>query len=197
MAANSEADLQSALPHTWLSVRLDALIRRIGEGVSWVWLALLATILINVVLRYVFSEGRIELEELQWHLYALGFLVAISYGFESDDHIRVDFVRMRLSLRTQAWVDLYGNLLLLLPFICLVLHYCVAFISYSFVSGEVSSAPGGLPFRWLAKSLLFVGFSLLGVAVISRITRLSSFLFAAPAPIATPCSELDCRGEGK
>jgi TRAP-type mannitol/chloroaromatic compound transport system permease small subunit len=109
--------------------------------------------------------------------------VAISYALESDDHVRVDFIRMRLSLRTQAWVELYGNLLLLLPFIALILHYCVAFIAYSFGSAEVSSAPGGLPFRWAVKSLLFVGFFLLGVAVISRTTRLSSYLFQSPAAV--------------
>ena len=195
MALDSESDLQSVLPHTRISLRLDALIRRVGELTSWVWLLLLATIVLNVVLRYVFSEGRIELEEIQWHLYALGFLVAISYGLESDDHIRVDFIRMRLSLRTQAWVELYGNLLLLLPFIVLILHYSVAFIGYSFASAEVSSAPGGLPYRWFVKSLLFAGFFLLGVAVISRTTRLSAYLFAAP-PSVEPL-EVKREGEGE
>ena len=35
--------------------------------------------MLNVTLRYVFGQGR-ELEELQWHLYALGFLLALSVG---------------------------------------------------------------------------------------------------------------------
>jgi TRAP-type mannitol/chloroaromatic compound transport system permease small subunit len=195
MTAKLEADLRSVLPHTWASLRLDRLIRRIGDWVSWVWLALLATIVVNVVLRYAFSEGRIELEELQWHFYALGFLVALSYGLESDEHIRVDFIRTRLSLRTQAWIELYGHLLLLLPFIVLILHYCVAFIHFSFASGEVSSAPGGLPYRWIAKSLLFAGFFLLGLSVISRVSRLSSYLFAAPAAREPDPTDLDHSGE--
>ena len=94
--------LHELLPHTWVSVRLDWLVRRIGDSLSWIWLALLITIVLNVVMRYVFGEGRIEFEELQWHLYAVGFLMGVSYAVESDDHVRVDFVRSRLSMRIQA-----------------------------------------------------------------------------------------------
>ena len=96
------------LPTTPLSRRLDAWIRRIGDAVSWLWLALLGVVVLNVVLRYAFGEGRIEFEEIQWHLYATGFLVALAYGVESDDHVRVDFLRTRMSPRLQAWVELSG-----------------------------------------------------------------------------------------
>ena len=65
------------LPDTVLSRRIDALLTLIGHSVSWLWLVLLATIILNVVLRYVFGEGRIEFEEFQWHLYSTGFLLAI------------------------------------------------------------------------------------------------------------------------
>ncbi|MCP5041281.1 MAG: TRAP transporter small permease subunit [bacterium] len=181
--SDAGSDLQRALPHTRLSLRLDRLVRRVGDAASWVWLALLATIVVNVVMRYVFGEGRIEFEELQWHLYATGFLVALGYGVESDDHVRVDFLRGRLGLRMQAWVELYGITLLLLPFIALVLFYCVPFVEYSWRTGEVSPAPGGLPFRWFIKACLFGGFMLLLLAVWSRLCRVASFLFGAPSAV--------------
>ncbi len=180
-----QQSLHDALPETRLSLRLDAMIRKIGELVSWVWVALLATIVLNVVMRYAFGEGRIEFEELQWHLYAVGFLVGVVYGVESDDHVRVDFVRSRLGLRMQAWVELYGILLLLFPFVALILHSSIPLIQYSWNAGEVSAAPGGLPFRWLIKGALFVGFALLGVAGFSRLLRVSSFLFGAPVGVRT------------
>lgn len=166
------------LPHTRVSHRLDGWIRRIGDAVSWVWVVLLAVVVLNVVLRYLFGEGRIEFEEIQWHLYAVGFLVALGYGVESDDHIRVDFLRERMSKRLQAWVELYGILLLLLPFVALVLVYTVPFVGHSFAQAEVSAAPGGLPYRWLMKSVLFGGFALLGVAGVSRLLRVASYLFS-------------------
>lgn len=183
MALEIPPDLHRALPHTRLSLRLDAVIRRVGDAVSWVWLVLLATIVANVVMRYAFGEGRIEFEELQWHLYAVGFLAGVSYAVESDDHVRVDFVRARLSLRMQAWVELYGILLLLLPFISLVVYFSIPFIAYSWQTAEVSAAPGGLPFRWLIKGMLLAGFGLLGIAAWSRLLRVSSFLFDAPVPV--------------
>ncbi len=168
------------LPETRLSRRLDGFVRKVGDGASWLWIALLAVVVLNVVLRYVFREGRIEFEEIQWHLYATGFLVALGYAVESDDHIRVDFLRDRFSVRVQAWIELYGILLLLLPFVVLVLVYAAPFVAHSFAQGEVSAAPGGLPFRFVIKAMLIAGFGLLGVAAFSRLLRVSSLLFGFP-----------------
>jgi TRAP-type mannitol/chloroaromatic compound transport system permease small subunit len=168
------------LPHTRISRRLDAIVRRAGEAASWLWLVLLAVVVLNVLLRYAFGEGRIEFEEIQWHLYATGFLVALGYTLQSDDHIRVDFLRTRFSPRLQAWIELYGTLLLLLPFVALVLVYSAPFVASSFAQAEVSAAPGGLPFRWAIKAVLSVGFALLGIAAVARLLRVSAFLFGVP-----------------
>ena len=78
------------LPETALSRRVDPLLDRLGRAVSWLWLVLLLIIVVNVTLRYLFGEGRIELEEIQWHIYSLGFLLGLSYAYQSDSHIRVD-----------------------------------------------------------------------------------------------------------
>ncbi|MFP6605583.1 MAG: C4-dicarboxylate ABC transporter permease, partial [Myxococcota bacterium] len=75
------------LPETRLSRGLDRLVRRVGDAASWLWLVLLGVVVLNVVLRYLFGEGRIEFEEIQWHLYATGFLIALGYAVESDDHV--------------------------------------------------------------------------------------------------------------
>jgi TRAP-type mannitol/chloroaromatic compound transport system permease small subunit len=53
------------LLHTRLSSILDAIVRGIGNAVSWIWVVLVAVIIVNVTLRYAFGEGRIEFEELQ------------------------------------------------------------------------------------------------------------------------------------
>ena len=167
-----------ALPHTPLTRRLDAWTRRAGDWASWLWLVLLAVVVLNVILRYAFGEGRIEFEEIQWHLYATGFLFSLGYAFESDDHIRVDFLRERFSPRLQAWIELYGTLLLLLPFVFLVLWFGVPFVLSSWHQGEVSAAPAGLPYRWAVKSMLLWGFALLALAAVSRALRVVAYLFA-------------------
>lgn len=171
-----------ALPETALSRWIDALLRRLEAGVSWIWLLLLAVIVVNVVARYAFGQGRIEFEELQWHLYAVGFLMGIATGVAADAHVRVDVLRERFSLRTRAWIELYGLVLLLLPFVLLVLVYGVPFVARSFASAEVSVSAGGLPQRFLIKSALVAGFGLLGLAGFSRLLRVAALLFGVPAP---------------
>jgi TRAP-type mannitol/chloroaromatic compound transport system permease small subunit len=174
-----------ALPETRASRAIDRLLRRLGDAVSWVWALLLGVIVVNVVLRYVFGSGRIEFEELQWHLYSVGFLCGLSYCVQADSHIRIDVVRDRISARRQAWIELYGLMLLLLPFIALVVVFAVPFLAESWWSGEISPSPGGLPYRWAIKGTLLLAFVLLGLAAGSRLLRVSAYLFGSPRPVSS------------
>jgi len=177
---SAEGLLILQLPDTALSLWLEPRLIRLGHAISWIWLILLFVIVINVVMRYFFGLGRIEFEEIQWHLYAIGFLSGLSYAYVNDSHVRVDVVRLRLSDQTQAWIELYGILLLLLPFISLILIFTVPFVEYSYSTNEVSEAPGGLAYRWVIKSMLGFGFFLLLISVLARLSRVWSFLFAWP-----------------
>lgn len=171
------AEVVHEWPHTKFSMWIDHWLTKIGQVTSWLWLLLLATIVVNVVMRYVLGEGRIEFEELQWHFYAVGFLLGLSYANVHDAHIRVDIVRARLPRVVQAWIEFYGILLLLVPFVLLVLIYTMPFVQYSFQTSEISEAPGGLPYRWLIKSCLGIGFFLLFLSAIARLSRVVKFLF--------------------
>ena len=168
------------LPETRFSRTIDPVLERIGNAVSWIWVILLVVIVCNVLLRYALSEGRIEFEEIQWHLYSVGFMLGLGYALQHDAHVRVDVLNERFRPTTRAWIDLYGILLFLLPFIALMLIFGVPFVADSFATGEVSSSPGGLPYRWVIKSVLVLGFALLGIAAVSRLTRLWKFLFLTP-----------------
>jgi len=172
------------LPHTSISLRVEKLITRVGDASSWIWLALLLIIVLNVTMRYLFGLGRIEFEEIQWHLYATGFLLGLSYASVSDSHVRVDVIREKLSIQLQVWIELYGILLLLLPFIVLVLYASIPFVAYSFSTSEVSEAPGGLPYRWVIKSVLTLGFALLLIVTLARLSRVWCFLFGWPRQLS-------------
>ncbi len=167
------------LPETSLSRAIDRTLRRFDDWLGWIWIVLLGVIVANVVMRYAFGEGRIEFEEIQWHLYATGMLLGLAVCYSDDAHIRVDVIHERFGHRTRAWIELYGTLLLLLPFIALMLVYSVPFVMHSFAMSEVSVAPGGLPLRWLIKAMLPIGFGLLLVAAIARLTRVWAFLFGS------------------
>ena len=162
---------------------------RIASAISWIWLALIAVILCAVVLRFAFGIGRIELEELQWHLYAIGFLSGIVACAVHDRHVRVDVLRERMSARLRDWIDFYGVLLFQIPLVVLVLWSAVPIVIESFATGEESASAGGLSARWLLRSALPLAFVGLGFASVSRLRILANRLFT-DSPSAPPSATL-------
>ncbi|MGP9822229.1 TRAP transporter small permease subunit [Salinarimonas sp. NSM] len=172
-----------SLPETAISRPLDAIVRVVGEAFSWIWAILIVLIVGNVVLRYAIGTNFVALEELQWHLYAIGFMMGLSYTLLMDGHVRVDVIAERWSHRRRAWVELLGLLLFVGPFIYVVVAYGLPFVERSWNLNETSPAPGGLPARWFIKSFIITAFAFLGLAAFSRLTRVTAFLFGAPRPI--------------
>ena len=168
------------LPTTRFSRAVDRVLSAVGRAASWLWVVLLAVIIVNVTLRYLFQEGRIELEELQWHINAVAFMLAIAYAYRVDAHIRIDLLSNRLRPRTQVWIEFYGTVLFLLPFIVAVLVFSWDFVAHSWAVSEISASPGGLPLRWLLKGVLPAAFLLLLLAVLSRLAQVWAFLASKP-----------------
>ena len=165
------------LPDTRFSRFIGRILVGVGNAVSWLWIVLLIVIVANVLMRYVLGEGRIEFEEIQWHLYSIGFMLGLGYAFHYDSHVRVDVLHERFAPETKAWIDLYGIVLFVLPFVALFLIFGIPFVVDSFVTNEVSNSPGGLPYRFLIKGVLLAGFTLLGLAAIARLTQIGTILF--------------------
>ena len=151
---------------------LDAFIRGIGHVVMWTNGVLIFVIILQVILRYGFGHGLVLLEELQWHLYALGIMFGASYAQMMNSHIRVDIVHARLSDRWKNRWDLFGTIVLLLPFILVIFHQSLDFVYESWRVNERSDAPLGLPWRWAIKSVIPISFGLLVVATVSRAARI-------------------------
>lgn len=169
------------LPTTALSETLDGGLRRIGEWFSWLWLAVVAVTLVSVISRYLFSMGSVTMEEIQWHISSMVWLVGLSYAFVHDSHVRVDVLHERLGPRGQAWIELLGLLLLALPFLIIGVYMGWPYFHESWLQGEESQAPAGLPFRWILKFFLVFAFALLVVAACSRLSRCTALLFGLPA----------------
>ena len=164
-----------------ISRKIDRLVNFIGELFSWLWLVLLFVIIGNVILRYAFSHGMIELEELQWYLYAAAWLIGLSYTFISDDHVRVDVVQENLGFKAQMCLELFGLLLLFLPFVCFVIYFSLSFVELSWTTNETSTSANGLPARWLIKGCLLFGFCLLFLVGFSRLLRVIGSLKHGPS----------------
>ncbi len=157
--------------------KIELALDRLVSGASWIWLVLVAVIGAGVLLRTLFGIGRIDLEELQWHLYAVGFLVGIVGCAVHDRHVRVDVFREGMDARRRDWVDLYGLLLFQLPFLVLVLWSGLPLVVESFSSGERSGSAGGLSHRWILRSALPLSFALLLAASLARTRTVARRLF--------------------
>jgi len=150
---------------------LDNFIRAVGRVMGWANVILVGVIILQVLLRYGFGKGLVVLEELQWHLYAVAVMFGISYAVTTDSHIRVDILHMNMAPRTQAFWELFGILVFLLPFIVMVFHHSIDFFWDSWRTNEHSDAPLGLPWRWAIKAVIPISFALLGLATLSRLIR--------------------------
>ncbi|MCP4718794.1 MAG: TRAP transporter small permease subunit [Desulfobacteraceae bacterium] len=147
-------------------------IKLIGHIVMWSNGLLILVIILQVVLRYGFGHGMVTLEELQWHLYALGIMMGASYALVTDSHIRVDIIQANMSQKWKDRWELFGIFFLLLPFALVIFHQSLDFVYESFRVNESSDAPLGLPFRWIIKGVIPVSFALLILATIARAIRI-------------------------
>ena len=114
-------------------------------------------------MRYVFQSGSIGLQELEWHLFSIIFLIGAAYTLKHDEHVRLDVLYRShiISDKHRAWLDVFGGFFILLPFCILIIVSAEPFVKQAFLHNEASPDPGGLPARWFIKSMIIVSFVLL------------------------------------
>ena len=149
-----------------LQARIERFVDRVGRASSWLALVLVVLMSVNVVLRYFFSIGSVWAQELEWHLLVPLILFGSAYALRHGEHVRVDIVYGRLPQKNKNLIDLLSALLAIgvaLAFVWLSLHY----VRQSYVIDEGSPDPGGLPHRYLIKSLLPIGFALFALQALA------------------------------
>lgn len=164
------------LRETIFTRTVDRIVMMVSEVFNWIWIVLLVVIIANVILRYVFSQGMIEFEELQWHLYAVGWLIGLSSTFVVDGHVRVDVLHDKLLYKSKLWFEVFGLLFLFLPFVIFIVIYSIPFVELSWATNERSTSANGLAARWVVKGFLLFSFVLLGLAGISRFVKVVTSL---------------------
>lgn len=150
---------------------VDVVNDRVGRAVRLLSLLLVAVVTFDVLMRYAFRISYVFIQELEWHLFAVLFLVAAGYTHLKGDHVRVDIVYARMSPRTRAWIDLVGGLLFLFPTCFLLISTSIPFIRVSLTFLEGSPDPGGLPARYLLKMAIPAGFGLLALQGLSELVK--------------------------
>ncbi len=146
---------------------IDWLNEKIGYCTSWLTTLMMLVVCYDVFTRYVLKSSSVAIQELEWHLFGLIFLLGAAYTLKADKHVRVDVLYTRFSPKGQAWVNFLGSLIFLIPFSMLVVWASFNFVRNSYMMGETSPNPGGLPARYILKACIPTGFFLVFLQAIS------------------------------
>ncbi|MBE0555140.1 MAG: TRAP transporter small permease subunit [Rhodobacteraceae bacterium] len=153
-----------------LSRAIDRLNEIIGKTVMWAIFVAILVSAANAVVRKVFNTSSNSWLELQWYLFGAAFMLAAAYTLKQNEHIRIDIFYGTRSRRTQHWIDLFGHVLFLMPFVVLMAWMMVPYAWQAWKIGQVSTNAGGLMI-WPARAILAAGFILLVLQGISEIIK--------------------------
>jgi len=124
------------------------------SGFALVVLTLVVTY--DVVMRKLFSAGSIALQEFEWHLYDVVFLFGIAYTLSKDKHVRVDIFYDKFPFKLKKIINIFSLIVFVVPLATLIIIESIPFIQMSLEQNEGSGDPGGLPYRWIIKSTIFI-----------------------------------------
>lgn len=158
-----------------LANAIDRINGWIGRAVSWLTLVMILIGAYNAIVRYLGRYLGTNLSsnvylELQWYLFSVVFLMGAAWTLREDAHVRVDVLYDRLSPKTRRRIDIFGALVLLLPFCAFCLWVSVPSIRNSWAILEGSPDPGGLP-RYPIKTIILVCFVFLALQGIAQLIK--------------------------
>ncbi len=153
-----------------LSRAIDRVTSLIGRAMGWLILLAILISAGNAVVRKIFSSSSNAWLEMQWYLFGAAFMGAAAYTLQQNEHIRIDIFYGTRSRRTQHWIDLFGHVFFLMPFVILMTWMLVPYAFQAWKIGQISTNAGGLVI-WPARAILAAGFALLVAQGISEIIK--------------------------
>ena len=173
--------------------RIDLFNDWVGRIISWLVGAMVLLGVYNAVTRKLSQTIGVDLSsnayiEGQWYMFSLVFLWGAAYTLKHGAHVRVDVLYSRISRKKQAWVDIAGTVLFLIPLCLVILWVSTPYASESWRIFEVSPDPGGLP-RYLIKTAIPVAFVLLLLQAFSELIKRIAFLRGILPDDETPVRE--------
>lgn len=174
---------------------IDSINKRVGIIAGWIALLMVAVVTVDVILRYLFNISFVFVQELEWQLFGVLFLLGAGYTLLVDGHVRVDVFYQRWSEKAKAWLNLVGVIFFLIPGCFLVIETSWNFFLQSLSMNEGSPDPGGIPARYVLKFFIPLGFALLTMQGVSL--GIKSWLVITGRPYVEPGADSAESREGK
>ncbi len=136
----------------------------VGKIISFFLLLMVVNVSYDVMMRYLFHNSSVGMQEMEWHLFAVVFLFGIAVALKDEGHVRVDFLYDNFSARKKAVINIFGTFFFLLPLALLIFFGSFEYVKDAYITHEISEDPGGLPYRWLIKGMIPLAFGFLLVS---------------------------------
>ena len=176
----SYESLNSGLAKTLIkiSTKLEKFLEFVGKIGAWLAVPLIAIIIFDIISRRFFVLGSTKLQEMEWHLHAALFLLALGYAYLKNSHVRIEVIRESFGTKLKSILEILGVLIFVLPYTGLIIYFGLDFVSRSYHMNEVSAALTGLSHRWIIKSFIPLGMGFLWLSGISVLLRNIVYLIA-------------------
>lgn len=149
---------------------IEAVVRGFGIVAAWVCVILVLLVAGDVFARYFFRTGAVWAQELQWHLMSPIALFGMSYALLCGEQVRVDVLFDRFGPTIQRAIEILGGVLMIALGVFLV-KVSLPWVEMSYLRNEGSPNPGGLPYRFILKAFIPLGFSLLALQGVAHVLR--------------------------
>ena len=157
------------------SSAIDTLNEWIGKAAAWLGLVAVLICTATATARYALNIGSNAWLEIQWYLNAAVWLLVAAWTLKRNDHVRIDVIAGRLGPRAQAWIDIVGSVLMLMPAVVIIAWYSWPSLVNSIHVNEYSSDPGGL-IRWPVRIIIPIAFTMLALQGLSELIKRVAFL---------------------
>jgi len=149
--------------------KLNKLINATGYFSALLMMLMLINIFYDVLMRYLFNNGNIGMQEMEWHLFSAMFMLGLGYTMKEDGHVRIDVFYDHFSQPKKAIVNIFGALVFTLPFSLMIIYFGTQYTYDAFLLNEGSGDPGGLPNRWIIRSVIPISFGFLILCLVQVI----------------------------
>ncbi len=168
----------------------DKIVDFVGDITAFLLILMILNVAYDVMMRYIFHNSSIAMQEMEWHFFAVIMLYGTGYTLRHDAHVRVDFLYDNMSAKTKAWINILGTIFFLLPLVLLVIYGSWEFVMDSYATDEISEDPGGLTHRWIIKAMIPASFIFLIFCAIDFVIHYINVLRGYEEPLKEEEDEL-------
>lgn len=133
-------------------------------------LCILAFIVFLKAVLLKFGIASAVFDDLSMYFFSALFIPAISYTLLLDKHVRLDILYTKFNKKQKLYLWIFVNLFFIIPFSLVIFYFGFYFALQSFNISE-SSPNGRIPYYFIFKSLISLGFSLVVLQSINEILK--------------------------